>query len=138
MPVDPGYGIAPAPAYPESVGSVFERGIANAAPGGRGPLRFEEGIATDTDVPDDFMLGMSQGYAAAPGRPNKNLPVWRKAPEEVYQQRAHVGSAAWIEAPTMLQDFAMGGFQDYGAPHFEEVFHTGCYYRLVNPTVVTD
>ena len=39
----------------------------------RGPLRFEEGVATDTDIPNDFGLGAygdTQGDAR--GRPYTN------------------------------------------------------------------
>ena len=50
--------IAPVPSFPERVGTTYERKISPAATGLRGPLRFEEGVATDTDVPRDFELAM--------------------------------------------------------------------------------
>jgi hypothetical protein len=133
-----GPGLAPVALFPERVGNIYERSIAPSVPGGRGPLRFEEGVATDTDVPNDFVVGMQQGYVSAPGRPNRNIPVWTKYPEETYAQRAHVGSASWVEAPTFLGEFATGGFQDYGVNQFEMEVRSGGYYRRVNATVTTD
>ena len=56
-------GIAPDPQFPERAPQIFERKGADGFAGNRGPLRFEEGIATDTDVPNDFMKGMAQGSA---------------------------------------------------------------------------
>ena len=44
--------IAPDPKFPERPGNVYDRKVSPATPGQRGPLRFEEGIATDTDVPN--------------------------------------------------------------------------------------
>ena len=84
--------LAPAPGAPEVVSSFYERkdGM-NAAR--RGPLRFEEGIATDTDVPNDFVLGVRQGTMPAPGRPNHNANVYEKYPDETMRERAHLGSA---------------------------------------------
>src|SRR4051812_40397970 len=94
--------LAPAPRYPERVSPVYERKVAEQRVGNRGPLRFEEGIATDTDVPNEFQKGVMQGYITAPGRPNHNANVYEKSPEETMAERAHVGSAAWVEAPTFL------------------------------------
>lgn len=37
--------IAPTPQFPEKVGATYERKMAGAMPGQRGPLRFEEGVA---------------------------------------------------------------------------------------------
>ena len=90
--------LAPAPGAPEVVSSFYERkdGMNNAR---RGPLRFEEGISTDTDVPNDFVLGVRQGTMPAPGRPNHNANVYEKYPDETMRERAHLGSAAWVEAP---------------------------------------
>jgi hypothetical protein len=70
-------------------------------------MRFEEGVATDTDVPNDFVLGIRQGYEQGP-RPNMNQNVFEKPPEETMRDRAHVGSAAWVEAPEYLGAFAGG------------------------------
>ncbi len=98
-------GLSPNPMFPERAPQGYE-----VKPAGneerRGPLRFEEGIATDTDVPNDFETGIMNGFAAAPGRPNRNAPVWQKPAAETLSERAHVGSASWIEAPTFLGEFA--------------------------------
>lgn len=129
--------ISPAPRFPERAPQVYERkGADNATR--RGPLRFEEGIATDTDVPNDFQLGMEQGSAAAAGRPNRNAPVWQKPAAETLAERAHVGSAAWAEAPTYLGEFAHGTMNDYSAAQIETVARSGGRTQRTSPTVVND
>ena len=117
--------IGPAPQLPERVGNTYDRKMAGAVPGQRGPLRFEEGIATDTDVPQEFETGAMQGYEPAEGRPNRNKAVHTKSAEETMRERAHVGSAAWVEAPAMLGDFSKGGFADHGDNRFEREFRDG-------------
>ena len=129
--------ISPASQFPERAPQVYERkGADNVTR--RGPLRFEEGIATDTDVPTDFQKGMMQGSATAPGRPNRNAPVWDKPAAETLSERAHVGSAAWVEAPTFLGEFAHGTMNDYSAAKIETVARSGGRSQRVSPTVVTD
>ena len=68
--------VAPAAQFPErgpEVGSHgFERVIGPDVPNQRGPLRFEEGVATDTDVPHDFAIGSQVDVSSAPGRANHN------------------------------------------------------------------
>lgn len=130
--------IAPSPGYPERVSPVYEAKVAPSIPGNRGPLRFEEGIGTDTDVPNEFQKGAMQGYLTAPGRPNHNANVFEKFPEETMAERAHVGSAAWVEAPTYLGEFAHGSFNDYAALQFEQVDRSGGHYGRLSPAVVTD
>jgi hypothetical protein len=130
--------IAPDPKFPEKVGAIYDRKMAGAVPGQRGPLRFEEGIATDTDVPAQFTNGAMQGYMPAAGRANRNAPVWQKTAEETMRERAHVGSAAWVEAPQNLTDFAAGGFADHGDNRFEEVVRNGARQSAMNPAVVQD
>ena len=130
--------IAPAPKMPERVGATYDRKMSPAATGQRGPLRFEEGIATDTDVPNEFTKGAMQGYAPAPGRPNRNQNVFEKLPEETMRERAHVGSAAWVEAPSHLSEFAAGGFADHGDNRFEEVTRNGSHQAAGNASVVQD
>lgn len=100
--------LAPVDNYPERPGTVYEAKYAPDAAGGRGPTRFEEGLATDTDLPSNFELGVAQGYITAPGRPNHNANVYEKWPAETMAARAHVGSASWVEAPTFLGEFAHG------------------------------
>jgi hypothetical protein len=130
--------IAPAPQFPERQGPNYERKMTPASPGLRGPLRFEEGIATDTDVPNDFQLGINQGYDTPAGRPNHNVNVFEKSAEETMKERAHVGSAAWVEAPTYVQEFQNGNFQDYAETRIEEVFRSGARYQRGNPAQVND
>ena len=130
-------GIGPAPIFPERAPQMYEGKIAENDER-RGPLRFEEGIATDTDVPTDFQKGILSGSAVAPGRPNRNAPVWQKPAAETLSERAHVGSAAWIEAPTFLSEFAHGSFSNYAEQTFEEVQRSGARTQRLNPTVVND
>jgi hypothetical protein len=130
-------GIGPAPMFPERSPNVYERKMADNAER-RGPLRFEEGVATDTDVPTDFQKGIMSGFSAAPGRPNRNAPVWQKPAAETLSERAHVGSAAWIEAPVFLNEFAHGSFTDYAEQKVEVVARSGARTMRVNPTVVND
>jgi len=130
--------IAPAPQFPEKVGATYERKMSPAQPGLRGPLRFEEGIATDTDVPSDFQLGLDQGYDTPPGRPNHNINVMEKYAEETMKQRAHVGSAAWVEAPTYLAEFSQGNFGDHSQLMIEEVIRDGGHQQRLNPASVAD
>ena len=129
--------LAPTAVPPERAGTVYEAKIANGAPGGRGPLRFEEGIATDTDVPQDFELGIMQGYITPPGRPNHNQPVFIKTPEETTKERAHVGSAAWVEAPTYKQAFVDGAGPE-AEVSFIQVDRSGGRYERINPARVVD
>ena len=130
--------IAPTPQFPERVGTSYERKFSPATPGLRGPLRFEEGIATDTDVPNDFQLGLDQGYDTPAGRPNHNENVFEKYPEETMRERAHVGSASWVEAPTYLGEFAQGNFGDHSQIVIEEVVRSGVRYGRMNPASVND
>jgi hypothetical protein len=130
-------GISPTVRFPERSPQAYERKMAGNVER-RGPLRFEEGIATDTDVPSDFQVGIMSGFAAAPGRPNRNAPVWQKPAAETLSERAHVGSASWIEAPTFLSEFAHGSFTNYAEQTVEEKFATGGRTQRLNPTVVND
>lgn len=130
--------IGPAPQFPERTPNTYERKFSAAVPGQRGPLRFEEGVATDTDVPNDFQKGIMQGLMTPPGRPNHNANVFEKWPEETMQERAHVGSAAWVEAPQYLGEFAHGSFSDYAEVSYEEVIRNGARQQRMNPALVTD
>lgn len=130
-------GLAPDPQFPEYSPNVYERKVAPNVAGQRGPLRFEEGVATDTDVPDDFQRGMSADTSSAPGRPNYNPPEAQfKRAEETMKERAHVGSASWIEAPTQLGEFAHGAFSDNAEVKYEEVTRPGTRQQRRSPTVV--
>ena len=54
------------------------------------------------------------------------------------RERAHVGSASWIEAPTMLSDFVIGASIGRGNPTFE--MEMGSEQRLIriSPAAVSD
>ena len=130
-------GIAPAPGFPERAPQAYEVKMSGNEER-RGPLRFEEGLATDTDVPTDFQKGIASGFASAPGRPNRNAPVWQKPAAETLGERAHVGSASWIEAPSFLGEFAHGSFTNYAEQTHEMVVRSGGRTMRMNPTVVND
>ena len=130
--------IAPGPQFPERAPNVYERKIAPSLPGNRGPLRFEEGVATDTDVPTDFQVGINQGLLKPPGRPNHNANVYEKWPEETMKERAHVGSAAWVESQAFLGEFAQGSFNYYAEVRYEEVIRDGGRQARTNPSIVQD
>ena len=129
--------ISPAPRFPERAPHTYEMKEAGNATR-RGPLRFEEGIATDTDVPNDFQLGLDQGYDTPEGRPNHNMNVMEKYADETMRERAHVGSAAWVEAPTYLGEFAQGNFGDHSVVVIEEVVRNGSRQERMNPASVLD
>jgi len=131
--------VAPNPMFPEKGTPVFERTLAPSIPGNRGPLRFEEGVATDTDVPMDFGVGAYEDTAPSPMRMNHNNPeMFYKYPEETMRERAHVGSATWIEAPAMLGDFVQGSMSGDGMPMFEYAVNDGYIQKRPNATVVYD
>lgn len=117
-------GLAPDPQFPERVNTAYERKGANGV-GAEGPRRFEEGVASDTDIPSEFSVGANP--------PPVNI-THRKTPQETMRERAHVGSASWIEAPSMLGDFAAGA----GEPPQEYALVDRGEGRKVrvNPTVV--
>lgn len=129
--------LAPNPGFPERTGTTYETKVAYNTPR-RGPLRFEEGVATDTDIPNNFTTGVLQGLQPAPGRPNHNQSVYIKGADETIQERAHMGSAAWVEAPTFLGEFAHGSNADLAAQRYEQVTRSGQHYTRINPANVPD
>jgi hypothetical protein len=130
--------IAPSPKFPERQGAEYDRKMSAALPGQRGPLRFEEGIASDSDVPNEFNKGAMQALTPAAGRPNRNQNVFEKTPEETMRERSHVGSASWVEAPDHLSEFSGGAFADHGSVKFEEVFRSGGPQKKPNAAQVRD
>lgn len=131
--------ISPTPQFPERLTPVWERKFHDSGtPGRKGPLRFEEGVATDTDVPDGFTTGIMQGYQTAPGRPNHNAKVDTQSPAETMRARAHVGSSSWVEAPTFLNEFSHGAQGDHGAIEYETVHRSGGHYLRQNPANISD
>jgi hypothetical protein len=132
-------GLAPDPQFPERGNYNYDDTMGPNRAGDRGPLRFEEGLATDTDLPSSFQRGMLEPMIPAPGRINHvNPDIQFKMPEETMAQRAHVGSAAWIDAPTMLGEFAHGSFTDAAEVTYEEVVRNGRIQKRRAPEVVTD
>ena len=132
-------GLSPDPQFPEKPTYAYDAQMAAGVAGQRGPLRFEEGLATDTDLPDSFRQGMLEPMIPAPGRLNHvNPDVQYKWPEQTMAQRAHVGSAAWIDAPSMLGEFAHGSFTDQAEVEYEGVTRSGARQQRRAPTMVTD
>jgi len=120
--------VAPNPMFPEKSPNVFERSMAPSIPMNRGPKRFMEGVANDTDVPNDFGQGAYADTAPSGRRMNHNNPeMFYKYPEQTMQERAHVGSASWIEAPAMLGDFVQGSMSGDGMPTFEYAYNSGAH-----------
>lgn len=98
--------LAPDPDFQESADRFYEtKSASNTAR--RGPLRFQEGLNTDTDIPGNFRTGQDQGYRTG-ARMNHNMNVFEKTPQETMSERAHVGSASWPEAPTFISEMAAG------------------------------
>jgi hypothetical protein len=128
---------APTPHFPERLTPVWE-GKMGVNTERRGPLRFEEGIATDTDIPNGFRDGIMQGYGTAPGRPNHNQKVDTKYPQETLRERAHVGSSSWVEAPTFRSEFAHGAVGDHGVVEFEQINRGESKHIRANYATVTD
>lgn len=129
--------ISPQNPFPEQQQGVFERTMGPEITGNRGPQRFQEGVESDTDVPNDFARG---AYAdTVPGGP-RNVPVvdaehvYKRAPETM-KERAHVGSASWIEAPEMLGDFVAGtrgGEHEQFGVQWERAFNSGSHMNRPN------
>jgi hypothetical protein len=116
-------GADPSAAYEHAVAVNTKR---------RGPLRFEEGVATDTDIPNEFGRG---AYGDTQIYPPQTL---RKDPAETMRERAHVGSASWIEAPTMLSDFVVGAQAGSRGPEFEVEMGTERRIHRISPATVSD
>lgn len=132
-------GLAPNPGFAEKGLAHYDVKYAPSIPGNRGPLRFEEGIATDTDVPDDFQRGMTEAMIPAPGRFNHvNPAIQYKHADETMQERAHVGSASWIDSPSMLGEFAGGSFTEAAEVQFQQVTRSGGRQARSAPSRVTD
>ena len=129
--------VAPNPMFPERSPNVFERSMAPSIPGNRGSQQFMEGVASDTDVPRDFGQGAYADTAPSPMRMNhNNREMFFKYPEQTMQERAHVGSASWIEAPGVLSDFVTGTVAGDGMPTFEVATNSGMHMNRPNPVRV--
>lgn len=129
--------IAPQNPYPEAMRNVFERTMAPSITGNRGPLNFQEGVATETEVTYDFGEGAYMDTAPSPMRQNHNNPeMFYKPAEQTMQERAHVGSASWIEAPAVLSEFVQGSMAGDGMPKFEMSYNSGMHMNRPNPVRV--
>lgn len=129
--------IAPQNPFPESMRNVYERSLAPSIPMNRGPLRFEEGVFYEPEVQMDFAQGAYSDTAPSPMRMNHNNPsMFYKPAEQTMQERAHVGSAAWIEAPSVLSEFVDGATAGDGMPTFEMTMNSGMHMNRPNPTRV--
>lgn len=129
--------IAPSNIPNERTPQSFQRTMGPNMAGQQGPLRFEEGLATDTDVPDDFQQGMADGYVTGPGSPNHANPnAQYKHADQVMKERAHVGSASWVDAPSQLGEF-VGGVTEPPVT-YPLVGRSGGRYERRSPEVVTD
>lgn len=128
-------GLAPDPRVPERVGNVYEYKGAPDAPGGRGPLRFEEGLGTAAQIPGEFVTGIMQGIRTdARGH---NMNVYEKSPAETMSERLHPGSAAWVEAPSYLGAFA-GGTSPEAERRYIQVTRSGGRQERRNAAEVMD
>lgn len=125
--------------FPERGSQSYSVAPALGTPGRKGPLRFEEGVGTDPDIPRDFLRGAFFDTSSAPGRINyNNAEAQYKRPEETMRERLHVGSASWIEAPSVLREFTQGAFAGYGEPSYERSMNPGTRIQRREPTIVTD
>jgi hypothetical protein len=114
--------------------SGYEVAVANNV-SRRGPLRFEEGVATDTDIPFEFGRG-AYGDTAGDLRGRQTMAGMLKTPQETMRERVHMGSASWIDAPAELSEFVQGAMADH--PSFERVQGSESRILRYNATVVND
>ena len=132
-PMSTGHPKAPQNPYPEQSETIFEWKVGPEITGNRGPQRFQEGVESDTDVPNDFARGAYGDTAPANGRlavPDAES-VFKRA-DETMKQRAHVGSASWIEAPEVLGDFVTGTQSGEGPRRWEYAYNSGLHQNRPN------
>jgi hypothetical protein len=129
-------GLSPSPQFEERAPTHFES-LQTSNPERRGVLRFQEGITTDTDVPAELVKGAMQGYKTAPGRPNHNANVYEKPAAETMRERAHLGSAAWPDAPSFLGEFAHGT-SNAAEVKYEAVVRNGKHQNRTAAEVIND
>lgn len=131
--------IGPNPVFTERTVTSYDRSVAPSIPGNRGSLLHQEGIATDTDVPSDFVRGAYYDTAALPGTINRvNPESYHKSAADTMHERAHLGSAAWAESPTVLSDFVDGAGAGQSPPQWERVMNSGNVIARRPITLVTD
>jgi hypothetical protein len=120
--------LSPTPSDPESPRYEYITKQAEN-PTRKGPLRFQEGLGTDTDIPNSFVTGALQGYETPPGRLNQNKKVDTKDASETMAERAHVGSASWPEAPEFLSGFVDGTGRNAEQKFIADIRDGGHYER---------
>jgi hypothetical protein len=59
-----------------------------------------------------------------------------KEPAQTMRERAHMGSASWIEAPSVLSEFVQGTTSGDGMPEFEYTYNSGAHMNRPNPVRV--
>ena len=129
--------IAPQNPYAEGMNNVFETVVAPSITGNRGPLRFQEGVTNEPEVPSDFGEGAYVDTGSAPSRMNHPTPhALYKPAEKTMRERAHVGAASWIEAPSVLSEFVDGVQAGDGMPTFEMTVNSGAHMNRPNPVRV--
>jgi len=64
--------------------------------------------------------------------------MFYKPADVTMKERAHVGSASWIEAPSVLGEFVQGVVAGDGMPKFERSFNSGAHMNRPNATRVHD
>lgn len=126
---------APQNPFPEKPSYTFERTMAPSITGNRGPLRFEEGVATETDVSRDFQQG-AYGDTAPDSRGHTQPEMFWKHADQTMRERAHIGSAAWVDAPEVLGDFVQGSMAGDSTPSFEYAYNSGGYQARPSPARV--
>lgn len=123
--------ISPAPKHPEKFAPVFERVTAPSKTGNKGVVHFYEGVATETGVPQDFRQG-SVADTHGDSRGHQTVETFFKRADQTTRERAHMGSASWIEAPALLGDFVSGtksGDQGTAVGGWERAFNSGGYQK---------
>lgn len=131
--------VAPDPKHPEKFAPVFERETAASKTGNKGPLKFQEGIAKVPDINGDFQRGAHVDTEGTP-RGYQNVETFYKRAPDTMRERAHIGSASWIEAPQLLSDFVTGtkaGDQGSVVAGWERVFDSGGYQKRPSAVKVT-
>jgi hypothetical protein len=126
--------ISPYTNGPEKFSPTFERVTAASKTGNRGPLRFQEGVATETDVPKDFGRGAYVDTAGNSRGYQTQEHMFKRA-EETMRERAHIGSASWVEAPALLSDFVAGtasGDRGTMVGGWERAFNSGAHQARPN------
>lgn len=126
--------IAPSNIPPEKFRtSVFQTVTPSQPSPKKGPLRFEEGTENAPFIQSDFQRGRvadTQGLDA-----NKSMQgvetVYKRAPDTL-RERAHLGSASWVEAPAVLSEFKDGlddGKDGTAVGGWTRAFNSGVYQK---------